>query len=150
MTVRPVGVVSATLVTVPPEKPRVEVETKRVLVPVLMRIWPLVPVLEVVSRNAPVTVRFVTLSLVEVEFVKTPVLGVAPPIAVPSMVPPLISIVVTVPRLAQVAPVAVGVPVIVGDVSDLFVRVSVPVRVAKVPVVGRVTFVRPEVVRVRL
>jgi hypothetical protein len=87
---------------------------------------------------------------VVVAFVKTPVLGVVAPIVVPLMVPPLIAIVVTVPRLAQVAPEAVGVPVMVGEVRDLFVRVSVPVRVARVPVVGRVTLVVPVVVKVRL
>ena len=37
------------------------------------------------------------------------------PIAVPSIVPPLISAVVTDPKSVQVAPAAVGVPVIVGE-----------------------------------
>ena len=41
-------------------------------------------------------------------------------------------------------------PVRVGVVKDLLVRVSEPARVASVPVVGRVTSVAPEVVKVRL
>lgn len=150
VTVRPVGVVIATLVTVPLGKPRVEVLVQRVEVPVLMRIWPLVPALAVVSRRMPVTVRFVALTFVDVAFVKTAVLAAAPPMAVPSSVPPLISIVVTVPRLAQVAPEAVGEPPMVGEVRVLLVRVSLPAKVARVPVVGRVTFVAPVVVKVRL
>ena len=57
---------------------------------------------------------FVTLSEVARE-VTVAAAADAPPMTVPSNVPPLISAVVTVPRSVQVAPAAVGDVVIVGE-----------------------------------
>ena len=54
--------------------------------------------------------------------VNDPAAADVPPITVPSIVPPLMSAVVTVPKSVQVAPAAVGEPVMVGEVNDLFVK----------------------------
>ena len=71
----------------------------------------------------------------------------APPITVPSSVPPLMSAVVTVPRSVQVAPAAVGDVVIVGEaIVGLVPKTATPVpvsserearRAADAPVVAR-------------
>ena len=79
----------------------------------------------------------------EVSVVNVPAAEELPPIIVPSIVPPLISTVVTVPRSVHVAPTAVGEVVIIGLTSVLLDKDSIPARVASVPVVGRVTFVVP-------
>jgi hypothetical protein len=80
------------------------------------------------------TVSWVVVALVVVALVKTAVLGVVKPIIVPSIVPPLISMVVTDPRLDHVAPLAVGVPVKVGEVNivalDSLVTLPRPTSVA--------------------
>ena len=55
---------------------------------------------------------------VEERVVNAPVLGLDAPIVVPLIDPPLIATVVTVPKLVHVAPAAVGVPVIVGEVRE--------------------------------
>jgi hypothetical protein len=54
-------------------------------------------------------------ALVEVRVVKAPEPTEAAPIFTPSIVPPLISTVVTVPKSAQVAPAAVGEVMMVGE-----------------------------------
>jgi len=51
---------------------------------------------------------------------------------------------------ASTGVVAVGDPVNVGDTIVLFVKVSVPAKVAIVPVVGNVIFVSPKLVKVVL
>ena len=51
------------------------------------------------------------------------------------------AVAISVPIAASVGVVAVGVPVKEGDEIVLFVKVSAPVKVASVPVVGRVTVV---------
>jgi hypothetical protein len=81
--------------------------------------------------------------------VNEPAAAEDPPITVPSIVPPFISIVVTVPKLAQVAPAAVGLVVMIGDTRVLLLKLSAPANVASVPVVGNVTFVDAVVVSVR-
>jgi len=57
---------------------------------------------------------------------------------------------ISVPLAASTGVVAVGVPVKEGDAIVLFVKVSAPVKVASVPVVGKVTFVSPILVKVVL
>jgi len=64
--------------------------------------------------------------------VNDPAAADVPPIIVPSIVPPLISAVVIVPKSVQVAPAAVGEPVIVGEVRDLLVKVWMAVKVTTV------------------
>jgi len=59
----------------------------------------------------------------DAKFVKVPAAGDEPPMTVPSIVPPLISAVVTEPKFVHVAVAAVGDPVMVGEVNDLLVKV---------------------------
>lgn len=84
----------------------------------------------------------VVISVSNPEKVKLPSMVIAP------IVPPLTSMVVTVPKSVQVAPAAVGEVVMVGEVKDLLDKVSDPARVARVPVVGKVRLVVPVEVRV--
>ena len=56
----------------------------------------------------------------------------------------------SVPLAASVGVVAVGVPVNEGDEIVLFVKVSAPAIVARTPVIGKVTFVVPVLVKVVL
>ena len=74
---------------------------------------PLLPRLVIMPEPLPMVVV-----LLEVKVVKAPLDAEDAPIEVPSIVPPLMSIVVTEPRSAQVAPAAVGLVVIVGEVID--------------------------------
>ena len=95
------------------------------------------------------TVRAAAAATVLLAFkvVKEPAAAEAPPMTAPSIVPPLMSPVVTEPRSVQVAPAAVGEVVMIGETKVLVERLSDPARVAKVPVVGRVTLVAAEVVK---
>ncbi len=61
---------------------------------------------------------FMVISPVPVSVVNVAAEGLVPPITVPSIVPPLMSAVVTVPKSVHVAPAAVGEVVMVGEVRD--------------------------------
>ena len=91
--------------------------------------------------DVPVALMFAVPT--EVRVVNVAAAELAPPIIVPSIVPPFISAVVTVPKSVHVAPAAVGEVVITGLTSVLLDKDSIPAKVASVPVVGNVILVVP-------